>query len=251
MAHLIFDHEVQANHGLPPICLSYDNATCHILVNSAFLGLLPRSLLQGPFWFHCRPGQPAVFKCWPYRTLLYSKKELPVLGLNDPPHTQKNLVDHLRRSTRKFHFGALWVDPQAILIGGCPKQAWLGKDHQSDSQAAQMLNPRYLKVGVWFDLGVNVFAYVAALVVGSWSGSALFSPTEIFLNSLSGYYLLLLNIMMSHQEHGSNWEKFCFAKVTMRNWLSLAAHAVLRVLHWPTDLPYNPACCAEDGVDNV
>ena len=114
-----------------------------------------------------------------------------------------------------------------------------------------MLNPRYLQVGMWCDLGFNVFAYVAALVVGSWSGSSLFGPREIFLNSLSGYYLLLLSIMMSHKENGSNWEKFCFARVTMRNWLSLAAHAVLRVLHWPADLPYNPSCCMEDCVTQV
>lgn len=89
---------VQANEGIPPLCMAHDNHMLQMPLTELFLGLQP--LPDLPFLRHCGKGQALPIKCWPFRTLIY-KNRWPVFGGNDPAHCQKNAVHALRGLRRQ------------------------------------------------------------------------------------------------------------------------------------------------------
>ena len=62
---------------------------------------------------------------------------------------------------------AMFVDIGCLLRAGLPPKSAQGTDQQSDRQAAQMVNPRFLK-GTWDDAGAHCLALLDALVHSAW-----------------------------------------------------------------------------------
>lgn len=151
---------VQANEGIPPLCMAHDNHMLQMPLTELFLGLQP--LPDLPFLRHCGKGQALPIKCWPFRTLIY-KNRWPVFGGNDPAHCQKNAVHALRGLRRQLRVSGFRVVLGTLRLGGLPIQPYRGADSQSDREAAWILNPKLLssslglmsRLQVWQDLSMS------------------------------------------------------------------------------------------------
>lgn len=74
----------------------------------------------------------------------------------------------------------------SLVVAGLPQKSYRGHDKQSDTEACQLLNPRYLSTAQkwrWDDLGCYVWTLKASLASSLWSASAGFQPTELLENA--------------------------------------------------------------------
>ena len=83
-----------------------------------------------------------------------------------------------------------------LLSGGLNARAYCSTDPQSDKQASQKLCVGYL-TGRWEELGALVSMLVASLLASAWQASPAFEVQDHFLNSMSAYYFLLINLSES------------------------------------------------------
>lgn len=68
-----------------------------------------------------------------------------------------------------------------------------------------------------------------------------FSVAEMFSNSMSCYYLLLLNLMMARWRHGKTESRKHFLPVRTTNiLLQLCAHCAISLRWWPKNLTWEP-----------
>ena len=176
----------ESNGGRPPLVVAYDNHTSHQLVNSILLGMC--SDLEGvPFFQKGKPGKPLLIPMFPYRPFLFNDQI--VFGGNDAAHVLKGLAGNLRRACRVAHVGSnvLWCSISSLKCNGLSVAAFVGRDCQSDKQAAEVMlsqGPAH-----WDSLGVTVFQFTASLIVGSFTAARLFDSREIFVNCLSGHHI--------------------------------------------------------------
>ena len=181
----------ESNGDRPPMLLAYDNYPSHQLINSIMLGA--NVDLEGvPFWQHGKVGRPLPVLMFPFRPFLY--KELPMFASNDAAHVMKAVAGNLRRACRVVHLGSniLWSNINVLRCHGLSPAAFVGRDCQSDKQAAELLTPR--GPPQWDSLGITIFQFTTSLILGSFTAARLFEPQEIFVNCLSGYYLCLYTI---------------------------------------------------------
>lgn len=71
----------------------------------------------------------------------------------------------LRSFKRTLKFFGLYVSTAPLAMNGCPPTALVGKDHQSDKEAANFLNPRYLQDSKHDDLGMHLLQHLASMIV--------------------------------------------------------------------------------------
>ena len=144
--------------------IGYDNAGNHALIDSALLGIACQSLDGIPFfeelsfisWTRWIPK-------WPYMQPVFKGK--PFWGGNDWAHTAKNVVGQLRSSTRSITIGDLTVDV-SCLIPNMPGYIVMGKDAQSDKEAAAFMSPALMSNLPWEGYGFVVFNLVETLIEG-------------------------------------------------------------------------------------
>lgn len=88
-----------------------------------------------------------------------------------------------------------------------------------------------------------------ALVFGSWTASHLFSIKEIWCNTMSAYYVMLLCCMVSHEKKGRELWKIWLPRMTTRNIVRLLGQMVIRIKHWPARATFEPRLQGEDAIE--
>jgi len=135
---------------------------------------------------------------------------MPVFGNRDWAHSMKRNAAHFRGGRRKTHILGVFVDNVHLLRGGIGFRTWMGVNGQSTKQAVSMNNPGYF-TNQWDDIGTHLSALLNGLVFGPWGASRIYSMEETFLNAMSGYYFVLVNVYIVYTELGpSKWENYFF-----------------------------------------
>ena len=133
--------------------------------------------------------------------------------------------------------------------GGLATKAYLGTSRQSDEQAAQASNPGHFKFQ-WDELGTFAMLLVEALVLSPFNAKYFYDSIEdSFHNAMTGYYMILMNIMILKGQHGDNWESHFLPLVTIQNMLHCVGHFVSRAINWPEDIPFLPWCTRELAIE--
>ena len=131
----------------------------------------------------------AKIPLYSYGTLFHHNKD-PVFSTNDPPHTVKNANNALRACSRLPRCCGLRVVVACLLAKGIPACSYMGHARQSDVEVAWLGNALLLQRGAWDHYGMLLFQVQIAPVCGQWTASNMFQPEELYLNSMTGYYLL-------------------------------------------------------------
>ena len=130
-----------ANDNKPPLILAYDNHASHQKINAILMGIAapPDDI---PFFQNGRPGRALPVPLFPFRPFLFEQQV--VFGANDAAHVLKAVAGNLRRACRVVHFcsNVLWCDMTGLRCQGLSSASFLGRDVQSDRQAAELLTPR-------------------------------------------------------------------------------------------------------------
>ena len=235
----------KAASGVPPICQACDNHAAHGLMNGLFLAQLNQDQVATvPFFCECS----AVKRKYPLPLYRFGSMEYRghvIFGHNDAAHTQKCLARALRAKSRILFTQGLRVTHQVLLILGLPATSFRGNDSQSDTEAAWLFNPSLLDLSQWDAFGPGMNMYFTALCTGSWLASHRFSPKTLLDNVLSGYYLLLFDVM----ESGLRTDKF-FHMITVTNILASSGHLTQRLLDWPENCPFRPSATTEDACEH-
>ena len=129
------------NSGIPPIGGAWDSGTPNSQINSAFLGLLPGSGMEVPFFNQCTKQQPLKIPMWCYRALFH--QDFFVSGNNDSRHCFKRFGIHLCSGSRTIRWGAFTVNLTGMVAAGLPIRALAGDDPQSDADSSRRLNAGY------------------------------------------------------------------------------------------------------------
>ena len=185
----------ESNGDKPPLIVAFDNHPGHNLVNCTLLGV--HSDLAGvPFFEKGEVGPSLRVPLFPFKPFMY--KGLPVFGANDAAHVLKALAGNLRRACRVVHFGSnvLWCSLSALRCNGLNAASFVGKDCQSDRQAAEVMCSR--GPAQWDSFGVTIFQFTSSLILGSFTAARLFEPREIFVNCFSGdpFWYMMLGVDM-------------------------------------------------------
>jgi len=126
------------------------------------------------------------------------------------------------------------------LPGGMPLKAMVGTDTQSDAQAAQMANPAHFK-GEWDEPGVLMVHFTVALILSPFNAWSMYIEVEeAFYNVMTGYYLVIINIMELEEEWGKDWWQHYQHEISLGNLLSNAGNFVVRAIYWCKKMPFNP-----------
>jgi hypothetical protein len=126
-------------------------------------------------------------------------------------------------------------------------------NRQSDKQRAQRTNPKWYAGVYWDEFGMVLFKFISNLSLSPWNAEKMYcndgvkgpNVEEMFVNVLSSYYMLLINIYMLQQNYGEEWEKHSLPLVTIRNTLGDCGCFVVRCMHMPADLPLLGSCQQE------
>jgi hypothetical protein len=106
------------------------------------------------------------------------------------------------------------------------------------------MNPLYYK-GEWDEPGALIISFVIGLTHGSWNPSIMYNESGDVLenwiyNHLTGYYFMLMDIMILQDEHGKSLELHSIHTTTIANSLSNSGHALARATYWPPKAPFSP-----------
>ena len=240
-------HECTVVNGLPPLVVAADSHPAHQMTIRTLLCIQPPP--QALFWSDCEKPSSLGFNLFPFNALRW--KEHALFMTVDGPHALKAMARALRSSVRVLQVGSAWCCTTTLLQGSqkAPLEAFLGKDQQSDKQAAWMLNPAAVPEGCWNSGGLVLLQFVLSVVLAPWHAAAKLSTMQIFQCAATGYYMTLLMVSQAHRDHGGQWERACFSRPTAATMVQLCACAMVRVAHWPADAPYQPEKTLEHAIE--
>ncbi|CAE7348793.1 unnamed protein product [Symbiodinium sp. CCMP2456] len=215
---------VQKN-GTPPAVVPCDSHPTHQMSIRCMLCASPSP--AETFWRDCRQPQSLKLKFFPFNALHW--KTHPLFCTVD---------------------GA-WSCTASMLEGPrpVPLAAYLGKDMQSDAEAAWMLNGGSRAETSWLSYGTTMMQFLMSMVLAPWHAASAMSRDQILQCALTSYYLLLLLCHRAFTENGVHWERTCFARQTLHTMVQLSANAVVRLVHWPDGLPYFPEKTDEHAIE--
>jgi hypothetical protein len=135
-----------------------------------------------------------------------------------------------------------------LLVGGypCPIKSFMGTENQSSVQAAGVLNDASVP-DTWDSAGLLAFQHRMSMIIGSVLASRIMTPLQSFENALTGYHSLLLQKMQAQKQHDQQWDRYTFARRTLRTLLSICGHTALRYPNWSIEWPWDPSRTQEDG----
>lgn len=108
-----------------------------------------------------------------------------------------------------------------------------------------MMNPAYYK-NQWDEFGMILFAYLESLLLSPWNCKYLYETLEdMFANVLTGYYFMLVNIMVLEESYGDHWTQHFLPLVTVQNTCGNVGHFIARCMWFPKDVPFLPWCQRE------
>lgn len=255
-----------SGQGVPPIALSYDLALSHNKINKALLGLVPNEeMSKFPFFEHCRrspiTGIPFVkVGVISYKPPEDAKISYPMFGVGDPDHNEKRYASQLRKGSKCHEQGDLGCDWSCTLVGGIPMHAYGENDVQSDEGAAWWFNVGSLPT-TWDSFGPHVTSLIDSLLVGPWKCKGVYTVEQMVGNSMTGYYLLLLNFKHLQDRHKKAVFKHFISRTTFNNMMDLAMHMLVRCIYWPgkgakkkhafvESLPFMPSCTLEASCEH-
>ncbi|CAE7041958.1 unnamed protein product, partial [Symbiodinium sp. CCMP2592] len=234
-------------NGLPPLVVAADSHPAHQLTIRTLLCTQPPP--RGQFWQDCAAPKNLGIRMFPFNALHWKGHALFMTV--DAPHALKAMGRALRSSVRVLQVGSAWCCT-AALLHGCPRaplEAYLGKDMQSDRQAAWMLNAGAVPDNCWNGSGLVLLQFVLSVVLAPWHAAAKLSTMQIFECAATGYYMTLLMVAQAQQDHGVHWERACLSRPTSATMVQLCACAMVRVAHWPSDAPYHPDKTLEHSLE--
>ena len=234
-------------NGLPPLVVAADSHPAHQLTIRTLLCTQPPP--RGQFWQDCAAPKNLGIRMFPFNALHWKGHALFMTV--DAPHALKAMARALRSSVRVLQVGSAWCCT-AALLHGCPRaplEAYLGKDMQSDRQAAWMLNAGAVPDNCWNGSGLVLLQFVLSVVLAPWHAAAKLSTMQIFECAATGYYMTLLMVAQAQQDHGVHWERACLSRPTSATMVQLCACAMVRVAHWPSDAPYHPDKTLEHSLE--
>ncbi|CAK9063241.1 unnamed protein product [Durusdinium trenchii] len=93
-------------------------------------------------------------------------------------------------------------------------------------------------------------AYFHALAFGQWTASAAFDFEELFLNTMTAYYIMLICCMLAHEKRGSRdmWLQW-LPQCTARNMLRMIGQLATRLKTWPSRAVMEPSKTTEDSIE--
>ena len=229
--------------GVPPLGVCYDAGTCNMLLHRTFLELVEAEALEGTKFFsrctvHGFAGLPFI----PYHVLAWGEHKM--LSSLDTLHVLKRLTLHHHMAVRTVHYGDLPVDLAVLLASGCSFKAFVLHDLQSDREALNRLNPAWLKSG-FASAGAHVYQFLCSLISAATEGSDGLTSTHIFLNAMSAYYLLLLNLWSARHKFKESWSRHFLPLATVRNSCSLCAQIAALCIWTPAGCSVKPSRMAE------
>ena len=237
----------KANDGRPPLGASYDGGGCNLLTAQTFLAMRPASELEEvPFFSECRVLRDASIRFFPFGILTFAGH--PLHGAQDPLHVLKSFGLHHATGSRSISWGSTTADLTAMLECHMPVRAFLFADEQSDREACQRLNPRYLS-GRWNQAGNYLMCFMGSLLSIVTLGGDQLTPQSRLYHALLGYYLLLLNLHSCKLLHGKGWQNHYLPLATVRLAVQMLAHVVLLARHGAPGASSRPSRFAERAAE--
>ena len=88
-------------------------------------------------------------------------------------------------------------------------------------------------------------AFQVGLTLGSWNSSALYQQShhhmeDWFYNQMTGYYMVLIDVMLLIEEHGRDWLEHALHTTPIGNQLANVGHGAARAVMWPAKSPFSP-----------
>ena len=99
-----------------------------------------------------------------------------------------------------------------------PPKACTMDDAMSDRQEAERTNPALMKDS-WISFGHHAYALVSSLLAQCGEAGEMLSSRERLMSAATCYFFLLMNDMLTKQEHGEHAEKYRLPTPTLRNTL--------------------------------
>ena len=152
-------------------------------------------------------------------------------------------------SCRYFDMSLLiQVDVSSILAQGCSMTSFLGVDSMKTKDAVWLMSGSLCRT--WDSAGLALYQLVCTLLIGAWTCGSYLEPAEVLSNSLTAYFILLHLCSVSRGCSGKWYERSLMNLLTLRHALSLAGHAVQRVLDWPAGLEWSPERSTEKAAES-
>ena len=166
------------------------------------------------FFSDCIVVEITGLPCWLYGYLTYKGKALYFCW--DPLHVRKRIVEQLRSGVRIIRLGDIYVFLISLVWGGLGLGAAMGRDNQSDADAAQVQNPLHAR-DTWDDLG-NVYTQLLDVCsIGSWTCSKALTMRQGVKNCFFCCYSVVIKVRHCMELYGKQWQEHSFALQTVRN----------------------------------
>ena len=169
-------------------------------------------------------------------THVCSSLPIQVFGTLDAKHVGRRFGWHARQFLHHYMFGMISVCVTVTGTYGCPIAALINTDGQSEKQLSHNTNSRYCP-GVWDDLGVVVFQFVAKLAYGGWMADGLFSLRQLFANAVAAHHLMGMLVMLAERRFGRRRESFMPPLQTCINTMYTSGHMILRTTNMIPGIP--------------
>ena len=215
----------KANRDTPPLGASWDGGSTNVLTAQVMLAQVSLADMAGyPFFEECQAQYVPELKHFPFGILTWRGHAMH--GSQDPLHVLKRFSIHHACGSRSILWGSLTTDMIAMVEQHLPLRAFLFADEQSDKEALQRMNSRFL-ANKWNQPGCHIFCLVGALLsYATLAGDDAPAKSRMY-RALVAYYLLLLGVHNAKLLRGTQWEKYFLPRATVKLCLQMMAHVVL------------------------
>ena len=201
------------NDKLPCMGYALDAGSSNYLARKLSLGLESLDKFEHmAFWKDCihKPVDLGVY--FPFAVLHHKPSSEIILASLDNLHLMKRLGAHHCSGTRCVQYGS------CHLTLGLPPKAYTMDDAMSDRQEAERTNPALMK-NSWISFGHHAYALVSSLVAQCGEAGEMLSSTVRLMSAATCYFFLLMNDMLTKQQHGEHAEKYRLPTTALRNTL--------------------------------
>ena len=203
------------NDKLPCLGYALDAGSSNYLARKLSLGLESLDKFEHmAFWKDCIHKPVGLGVYFPFAVLHHKPSSEIILASLDNLHLMKRLGAHHCSGTRCVQYG----NSSCHLTPGLPPKAYTMDDAMSDRQEAERTNPALMK-NSWISFGHHAYALVSSLVAQCGEAGEMLSSTERLMSAATCYFFLLMNDMLTKQQHGEHVEKYRLPTTTLRNTL--------------------------------
>ena len=203
------------NNNLPCLGYALDGGSSNYLARKLGLGLETLDQFEDmAFWKDCVHKPVGLGPYFPFSVLQHSPSSEIILASLDNLHLLKRLGAHHCSGVRCVQYG----HSHCHLTLNLPPKAYTMDDAMSDRQEAERTNPALMKDS-WISFGHHAYALVSSLLAQCGEAGEMLSSRERLMSAATCYFFLLMNDMLTKQEHGEHAEKYRLPTPTLRNTL--------------------------------